>query len=53
MSMQQMMDFVQKWQNIDFSKVPLDKAKDIAAQSAGRMGATYNQSVVMIKHIFG
>ncbi|QDP67527.1 MAG: hypothetical protein Unbinned5350contig1004_34 [Prokaryotic dsDNA virus sp.] len=53
MDMQQMMDFVQRFKNMDMSSVSEIAAKDMVMQSAGRMGATYIQSTVLVKNIFG
>ena len=53
MDMQQMMDFVQRFKNMDMSSVSESAAKDMVMQSAGRMGATYIQSTVLVQNIFG
>ena len=53
MDMQQMMEFVQRFKNMDMSSVSEKVAKDMVMQSAGRMGATYIQSTVLVQNIFG
>ena len=53
MNMQQMMEFVQRFKNMDMSSVSEKAARDMVAQSAGRMGATYVQATVLVQNIFG